>query len=480
MLDIIFINPPLGNTAFPVGIGQLASILEKAGCSVGVIDAASEYLTPTEVVDRVGQLGCRIVGLTGLWSTYRYQREVSQRLWERYPAIFQVAGGWWAGPIPELILEKTAVAVVVRGEADLLIVDLVRAILDGTDLATLESLSFLRDGVVEHTRDAAIVRRLDDLPLPSYNLFDTDHYVVRMPTEDFLDSPRCNLTKKELYARFGRKRELKQLYTYSGRGCYGNCRFCAAAGRKLRKCSPEYVIDHLRFLQENYGPEMFYFGEDLTLSTKKWVDAFCKAIIDSGLNIIFRVNGRGDSNLDDETAALLKEAGCYNVSIGIESGSQQMLDAMDKRTTVEANYHTVEVLRRQGVRVRASFCLNMPGETEETLEETVEFARRAKLDAVSASFASPIPGTWLFQFALEHGFIKGAEELLEVDTGWEKGKKARADFDAYYAKFNFNNIPKERLWSARQRMRETAAKQHLRRSVQVKRSIKRILSKVTW
>ena len=197
----------------------------------------------------------------------------------------------------------------------------------------------------------------------------------------------------------------------SGRGCYGRCDFCGASGLLRRNYSAKYCVDLMELVIDRYSPEILEFQESLTLSTKKWVKGFCEEIISRKLNILYSVWSRGDFNYDDETLSLLAESGCYIAHVGFESGNNSVLKNMTKKITIDKYYKLVNDYRRHGINLGGSFILNMPGESEESLYDTVDFIDRSKV-AFSFGFAFPYPGTKLYDYVRENSFGDSIEKMI--------------------------------------------------------------------
>lgn len=441
---VVFVMPGrLGRRAFPVGIATLAAILRKAGITVAVVDANAGQCTVPQVVDRVAALGPAIVALTGLWKNLPFQREVSQLLRTRCPAVRQVAGGWWSSPIPAVILAHTAVDCVVQGEADLVIADLCRALAAGREPDLPGVYTRAADGTVRDRGEAPRVRDLATLPYPAYDLFDMDYYIVPTPTADLVEG--YGLDPRRFRERYGDKATWRSACIFSGRGCYGKCHFCAASGQVRRNAPPAYVVNHMELLWRTYGVDLFRFNESLTLSTRIWTRTFCDELLRRGHRFLYAAECRGDFLCDEETVALLARSGCIRISIGFESGNDTMLQRMGKATRTESYAALIERFRRHGIHVDGSIIFNMPGETRESLRDTVAFVRAQRL-CCGCGFASPYPGTWLYDYSVEHGFIRDETRFILDNPARNKG---RDDFAAYLAQFNYNGLAAADLLAAR-------------------------------
>ena len=445
--DIAFVVPPeLGGSAFPFGVAILATILRERGYGVAVVDGNARGLSAEQVAAEVAALRPRLAGFTGLSCNYAFIRNTSMLLREQAPATKQIGGGWWCCAIPEFVLNETAIDVVVRGEADLIAASLCETLTNGGDLSAVAGVSYLDDGgALCNTPPAPVPRQIDELPLPAYDLFDMGYYIAPIGDKHF---PENSYWDQGSFTRRFAGRTWIKANMYSGRGCYGNCSFCCAAGIGRRNHSPKYVVDHMAGLHDQFGANFFRFTESLTLSTNEWTKAFCQELLSRKLDILYWAQCRGDFHYDDECLDLLKRSGCFHIQIGFESGDDGMLEAMGKRTTVEQHRRIIRDLRKHEIWVTGSFVLNMPGETNDSLAQTVRFVKASRL-VQSSGFAVPNPGAELYEYAKANGFLRDEKKLLSENVGKTYGK---ANFDEYISMFNFNGLAPKALLNAQAKM----------------------------
>lgn len=448
--DIVFVNPePMrARDGFPFGISILANVLRRDGFSVSIVDAVPDNLNSVQVVGQIENLKPSVVGFTGLWINFQRIQQISRLLREQIPRIIQLGGGWWSSPIPGIVLKETKIDYVIQGEADLAISTICHRLLDGDSIREEPGVCYLNSsGACCENNALREPQDLDQLPLPAYDLFDMSYYIWETDEKRWSQTPQQ--FREFVIKRFGNKRKWRWCNFYSGRGCYGACTFCSAAGKQRRNHSPAYVVDHMVKMKNEYQVEVFQFGESLTLSTNEWVKVFCREIIARGLNILYSAECRSDFNYDEETLRLLAESGCYRVLVGFESGDQTVLDLMKKRVRVEKFHTLIRDLWKHRITVTGSFILNMPGETERSLEATARFVKTSRINHASVGFASPLPRTELYRYAKNHGFIQDERSLILTNPGRDKG---RGDFSAYYKNFNFNRLPARTLLTTRQRI----------------------------
>lgn len=184
------------------------------------------------------------------------------------------------------------------------------------------------------------------------------------------------------------------------KGCPNHCFFCLASplnGKIVRYKDPELILKEIKECVSLYNIYDFIFWSDIFNLNKEWVQKLCRLIIDSGLKINFSVNTRVDT-VDWETLCLMKKAGCGLISMGIESGSQELLDKMGKKITLEQIKNSVSMINKAGIQIYAYYVIGLPWETKETLRETFDFAKKLNTQYASFYTATALKGTKFFDY----------------------------------------------------------------------------------
>ena len=195
---------------------------------------------------------------------------------------------------------------------------------------------------------------------------------------------------------------------HGNRGCPSKCIFCPAgvmSGYKVRYRSPANIMAEIEECVTRFGLREFLFHGDTFTLNKKWLLELCDMIIASGHKIRWGCNSRVDT-MNDERAARMRQAGCWVVAFGVETGSQAIMDRLKKGQRVEQASEAIAICKRNGLRTHAFFVIGTPWETRETLEETYLFARRIDTDFFDFNIAYPLPGTELYDIALKEGLIE--------------------------------------------------------------------------
>ena len=303
------------------------------------------------------------------------------------------------------ILEKfDSLDLIISGECELTF----KEIIENKPYKDILGVTYRCNKAVIKNPPRPFCENLDDLPFPARELVDMDIY--RRPDNN-----------------------KKQAVIKVSRGCPFHCFFCLAtpvSGKKVRMRSIENIITEIKECKEKYGIENFLFWSDIFDLDRKWTVGLCQRIIDEKLNIVWSSNTRADT-ADYELAKIMKKSGCGLVSIGIESGSQYMLDKMGKKITLEQIKNTVNIFRKVGIKVYGYFVLGLPWETEETAKATIDFACSLDLNYANFYTATAFPGSRFWDYAIENNLFD--EE--------DKYKSAY-----YYPSVKTHNLSKDRVF----------------------------------
>lgn len=286
----------------------------------------------------------------------------------------------------DVLYKYKSVDLVIVGEAE----DTLKEILEGKEYSLIRGLCY-RDGfVAKYTGKRPFIKNLDKLPFPARHLIDNNQF--RRP-----DNNKVQATIKV------------------SRGCPFHCFFCLAtpvSGTKVRVRSAENIIEEIRECVDTYGIRNFLFWSDVFNFDREWTIDLCEKIIDSGLKITWSSNTRADT-ADEEMAELMYESGCRLVSIGVESGSQYILDKIGKKVTIDQIRDTVKIFRNAGIKVYNYFVIGLPWDNEETIEDTIDFAIELDSDYASFYTATPLPGTRFYKFADDNNLFSGTDSWSE-------------------------------------------------------------------
>ena len=222
---------------------------------------------------------------------------------------------------------------------------------------------------------------------------------------DILPFPARHLVDNSIYTRPDNGKV--QAVIKVSRGCPYHCFFCLAtpvSGAKVRVRSADNIVSEIKECVEKYKIKNFLFWSDIFNFNREWTLELCNKIIESGLKITWSANTRANT-MDEEMARLMYKAGCRLVSIGVESGSQEILNKIGKKITLSEIRETVRILKKNRIKIYNYFVIGLPWETERTVEETIKFAIELDSNFVSFYTATPLPGTRFFEYAMTNHLI---------------------------------------------------------------------------
>jgi anaerobic magnesium-protoporphyrin IX monomethyl ester cyclase len=243
------------------------------------------------------------------------------------------------------------------------------------------------------------------------------------------------------------------LNVITSRGCPFQCNWCAKPvfGSQYRVRSPQSVANEMQFLKTRFHPDRLWFADDIFALSPSWTDAFADAVEERSAQIPFKMQSRCDL-MTRNTVAALRRAGCAEVWMGAESGSQKILDAMDKGIRVEQIFQARENLRNHGIRVGLFLQFGYPGEMWDDIRKTIEMVRRAQPDAIGVSVSYPLPGTRFYDLvSLQLGVKKNwndSDDLSVMFQGRFGSEFSLALRDALHAEVDGEQDDKvAALWS---------------------------------
>ncbi len=353
----------------PLGVSYLAAALREAGHEVSLLDCT--FRKRSSALREALAVKAQVVGIYCMVSMRQDCFWLARQL--RGACRLLVAGGPLPTCDPAPFLRFFDV--VVRGEGEQTLLDLLQALKEGAELAGVPGIAIRRDGAVTVTQDRALRQDLDGVAFPARDLLPNESYI-----------------------RQGRRRQGYSITTVlSSRGCPYRCEFCSNVvfGSSYRERSPQNVVDEIQAALR-LGYDRISFADDVFTMRRARVKQVCEEIRRRGLKFHWECLGRVDS-LDEPTARLMKAAGCSRVFFGIESGNDRILKLMNKGITTGQAAGAVEAAHRAGLEVGAFFILGYPGETDRTVLETLRFATGLPLDYLGLTMPYPLPGTALLE-----------------------------------------------------------------------------------
>ena len=380
----------------PIGLAYLAaSLREWAEIEVDLLDCMVEGLSFDESINRIKDRNPDIIFFVLGTPTFHYTVRLVRRLKRELPDCRIVAIGAHVTALPEESLKETEIDFIIRGEPEVVASNLVEALQKGRGLKSVRGISYWKGDLVIHNPVQPLLEDIDRLPFPARDL----------------------LLNAKYTAPFARHVPFSLIVT--ARGCPFQCVYCATRGyygKTWRARSVESVIDELKEIVSHYRIRDIGFWDDTFTINRQRVIAICQRIIEEGLGIEWICLSRVDT-VDPEIISWLKRAGCYQIQFGVESGSEEVLRALGKNTTIRQIKDAFRWSKEAGIDPAAFFMLGNPGETEKSVRETIELALELPAGFASFNINTPYPGSELFE-----------EMKVELGSDW-------THFDAKHASY---------------------------------------------
>lgn len=295
--------------------------------------------------------------------------------------------------------------VIVIGEGEQTMAELIPALLHSTDLNQIDGLAFFNhQQTLIRTKGREKMKSLDDLPLPNREAIPIDQYL-------------------ETWKKFHGK---SSMTVSTQRGCPYTCKWCSTAvyGQSYRRRPASKVAEELKMLKERYQPDAVWFVDDVFTVSHKWLQEFHDEVIAQDAVIPFECITRAE-RLNDEVLTLLKNAGCFRIWIGAESGSQDIIDEMDRRVDVDMVKSMIQKTNAVGIETGTFIMLGYPKETIEDINKTIQYLKEANPTHYTITIAYPIKGTGLYQ---------QIEEDITVQPEWHLSTDRDIDFKRSYSR----------------------------------------------
>jgi anaerobic magnesium-protoporphyrin IX monomethyl ester cyclase len=385
----------------PLGLLYLSAYLENNGIENLVFDTT--FSSRDKLYETILASSPAVIGIYVNLMTKINVLEIIQFVKTRCPLARIVLGGPEIRYSAENFLSHGA-DVVVIGEGEQSMLEVTQRFLGNERLhPELKGIMFKEGGTYVQTPEREKLKDLDLLPEPARNKIDLDLYLTSW---------------KHVHG-------LSAMSISTMRGCPYTCKWCSRAvyGLSYRRRTPEKVVEELAGLVRRYGPDSFWFVDDVFTISHKWLRTFHDELHRTGLKVRFECITRAD-RMNEEVIQLLKASGCFRVWIGAESGSQKVIDLMDRRVDVNQVREMIRMSRKNGIEAGTFIMLGYPGETEADIEETIHHLKESNPDHFTITVAYPIKGTELFQEV----------ELTSSGLSWATSTDRDLDFKRTYSR----------------------------------------------
>jgi radical SAM superfamily enzyme YgiQ (UPF0313 family) len=359
----------------PLGIGYVSSYLKKEGHDVLFVDGLNMGLTADQIVQRVK--GYPVIGITVLTDFYLEAKVLTGKLKKLGKTV--ILGGVHPTILPEEAVNDSGADFAVVGEGEVSMAELVRAIENGDDTSSIKGVLSRKNPSCYRPRD--FVQNLDDLPFPDWESMDPRKYKKAPHGALIKNFPVAPVT--------------------SSRGCPYECTFCVSPKfwkRQIRFRSPENVVGEIEYLVNTFGVKEIHFEDDNLTLRREHIEKICNLIMKKRLKISWATpNGIRADKVDEKLLRLMKKAGCYYVVFGVESGNQDILNNIKKHETLKDIEHAVRLAAKVGMMTQGFFIFGLPGETDKTVRNTIDFAKRLPLDRAQFLLLDLLPGSELWE-----------------------------------------------------------------------------------
>lgn len=390
-MKILLVNPSqvevygkIGSPDYsPLGLAYIGAVLEKAGHEVKIIDIDMEKISE-EQFPKIIKDYYELVCFTATTPTYEKAVKLCRSVKKNTDAV-TVLGGIHATIAPDACAQSEFIDFVVRGEGEVTILDLIYAIQGKKAYTEVKGISFKENGKIIHTSERELIKNINEIPFPARHLYNQQKYTY----PDSLLTPVMPII--------------------TSRGCSHNCTFCCTKlmfGSMVRFRSAPNVVDEIEYLIKKYEVKEIHFWDDNYTLNKKRVFEIHKELNKRNIKIKFAFpNGLRVDQVNEEVLKCLKDMGVYSIAFGVESGNQTILNNAKKGINLKQIEKAYFLAKRIGFETWGFFMLGLPGETEKTIKDTIEFAKKINPDIAKFHVLKPFPGTEVFNQLMKAGMI---------------------------------------------------------------------------
>jgi radical SAM superfamily enzyme YgiQ (UPF0313 family) len=374
-------------------MAYIGAVLRRIGCEVTLLD--SSVMAESEIEGLIQSSHYDLFGTGGLFTVFDQIERLLQVNRKYHPKTPALLGGSILTALPDLMMGRMEADIGIIGEGEATIVEIVEMLEKKAGLSGVQGICFKEDGRIINNGKRPVISDIDGLPLPAWDLFPAEHYIENLSADIRFHNPSH-----------------RRMDLLAGRSCPFTCNFCYnTLGHPARMRSPESILLEIMVLKELYGITFIQFMDETFLTNRERIKKLCNLLIGERVNISWKCQTRSDT-IDYETVEMMREAGCIDIFLGIESGSNKILRNMNKKTTVARNKRAILSIRRAGIEPETAFMFGYPGETEETIQESIQFIEEMDLFVESMNCATPLPSSRLYRDAVRSGLIKDEIEYL--------------------------------------------------------------------
>ncbi len=404
-MRVLLLNMPVAfnkwqNLEMPLGVAYIASSLLNAGHEVMIRDFEVEYFSKDVLDSDMNQFKPQVIGLSFRTASYKSAVEAVCAIKSIDAKVPLVCGGHHSTAFSEGVLRETGCDIVVRGEGEETVVDLMRVLEQRGDLGEVAGIAYMVKGKLHSTKKRELIKDINKVSFPAWHLLPMNKYTIHS--------------------------------VITSRGCPFSCIYCdkGVSTRQVRGRRAENVYEEIIKLRENYGDKLIYFVDDFLFQNKKMNDELFRLITSLGLK--WRCQSRADA-ITKEHVEKAKDAGCETIIFGLETGDPDELKFIRKNSTLEQARNAVILTEEAGIHARANFMLGFPISTEKTIINTIKFAKSLPINNCRFFIVTPFPNTELWEYVRTN-------KLIENEIDWK-------NFDLYTTSFRIPGIPPQDIIS---------------------------------
>lgn len=374
----------------PIDLALIATSLRKdSRISVLIYDGAvlgDYYLLVNKITEYNPKVIIMNCTTPTLYDDLKLSYDLKQLLPHTYIAFFGLHAS--ANPLDIFIIDnkRSCVDFVILNEIEISSLEVCQKILDNDEVEKTPGLAYIDSFNIVHKKYRKSIKSLDELGIPSRDLLDNNFYRLQYNNEPYT-------------------------IIQTSRGCLNNCIYCTATignNKAIVYRSVTSVIEEIKSIKEQYHIDNIMFLSDTFTASPQWIVDLCKELLINNIRIKWVANSRVDT-IDYETASLMKKAGCWLVSLGIESANNEILKKSKKNTTVEEITQAIDIFKKSKIKIIGYFMFGLPGENKKTIKKTIKFASRSDIDIGYFYIATPYPGTEFYDLSVKNGWLKTKE-----------------------------------------------------------------------
>jgi radical SAM superfamily enzyme YgiQ (UPF0313 family) len=369
---------------YPILLCYTATLLKKNGYDVSFIDSVIQDFDVEQTLSEITKLNPEIIFIETATPTYNFDIELVARIKERFSYIKVLMAGSHVTMFPEKCIEESKVDFVVKGEHDMVTLNLVNALNEKKSFEKIKGICFKKNDKIVNNKNESLIEDLDSLPFPDRNLIPHQWYAE------------------------GHVKNFPFTFVMAARGCPNRCAFCLWPNifynHRVRVRSPKNIVDELEWLINEYGMKEIFFDDDTFNISKSRVMDICNEMLNRNVKIVWGCSGRVDC-IDEEMLMIMKKVGCKLICFGVESANEKTLEKTHKGITLDMARNAVRLTQKAKIVAHVNLMIGFPWETKIEMENTINFGLELNADTVQYSLVFPHPGSEMYEWALKENWF---------------------------------------------------------------------------